>query len=920
MIRNLFGKLQDDLLKVTLSFQGEGLAFEVSVKDRGRLTFPLEDVPLGAQDLLRQKALPQLIILQELWMNSLIDRAGDGTYLLSYDKVDEIPEDLRKTLGIPGREGFEIFVKSHLAVGNEGFAIHVAISHPEYGRLSSHQRRGHAVQVGKDRFVLMHPEAAHLLDRVERKPQSVQEQFPYLAEVKALAEKAGARMDDYLKRENYIFPGEMDVNVQAESLEKITLIPEILGIPGSYDPSELEKGYGVAQDEEGRRHRVFLGDDMKTQLKQLQHSLPIEGTAVPEFLGNPEAFLPPDLDLDLEKFSDRVKGLGIRAYTARPYVNVTPSGANWFQVDAGIHKTSTTDGTSVGRVQGNEGAQQLLDLAEKAPPEGGWVLDGKEWVHVPKGASKFAEATEQLITLSPSGRVTLAQLGFFLEIYMNVDVLEFDAGFRRLAEELRLGPTTGEEIALPQAFNGSLYDYQLDGYAWMGRNYSIPAGGLLADEMGLGKTVQVIAFMAHLFDKGELGPSLVVCPKTLTRNWKDEIGRFLPAARTHIHEGPGRIREAEYFKMFHVVITTYETLVRDQICLGQVDWTICVCDEAQRIKNYTTSASRVCKAMKAVSRLALTGTPVENSLGDLWSIVDYVQPGLLGSYQQFRERFERPLSGGPSEEQAGNIERELMASMYLVYQRRTKEEHLTDLPPKTEIKYPVPLSPLQLGLYRDILDEMKGGLKGRGMVLQAIRRLLEVCAHPYLETGNYNYADPVDLIECCPKLASTLDILREVRDKGEKCLVFTDRRAVQDILVRVILSEFGFIPTVINGESINRLDSVKHFNQTPGFKVMVLSPRAAGTGLTITGANHVIHYTRWWNPAVENQATDRVHRIGQEKPTTIHLPICEVPGGKTVEQVLDELLTRKRKLAKSIIVPSSQLNITEKDMAAALGF
>lgn len=154
---------------------------------------------------------------------------------------------------------------------------------------------------------------------------------------------------------------------------------------------------------------------------------------------------------------------------------------------------------------------------------------------------------------------------------------------------------------------------------------------------------------------------------------------------------------------------------------------------------------------------------------------------------------------------------------------------------------------------------------------------------------------------------------------GEKALISTDRRALQDILVRVILKEFEFIPTVINGESVNRLDQVNHFNSRPGFRVMVLSPRAAGTGLTITGANHVIHYTRWWNPAVENQATDRVHRIGQEKPTTIHIPICEIAEGRTAEQVLDDLLTRKRKLAKSVIDPSSQLNITEKDMAAAFG-
>ncbi len=548
------------------------------------------------------------------------------------------------------------------------------------------------------------------------------------------------------------------------------------------------------------------------------------------------------------------------------------------------------------------------------------MLDEEEWMHVPKGADQFTKVTSELSTFAPNGRVSLAQLGYYLEIYANIDILEYDAEFCRLVKDLIRGTREQSKIALPDAFNGQLYDYQFDGYRWLGRNYSLPIGGLLADEMGLGKTIQVIAFMAYLLEKQELQPALVVCPKTLTENWKKELAKFLPAAKVYVHTGPHRIRNIKVLFTFHVVITTYETLVRDELFLGQVDWSICVLDEAQRIKNYTTAAARVCKAMKATSRLALTGTPVENELGDLWSIVDYVQPGLLGSYQEFRDRYERPLSNDVSGEKAHNIERELLTNLYMVYQRKTKAEHLTDLPPKTEIRHSILMSPLQERLYRSILNEMQSASKGGGMVLQAIHRLLRVCAHPYLEVGGVEYADPADLKSSCPKLSHVLDILHDIQKADEKCLIFTHWREMQTVLVRTILDEFGFWPTVINGESINRLESVNNFNNTVGFNVMILSPRAAGTGLTITGANHVIHYTRWWNPAVENQATDRVHRIGQTKPTSVHIPICEVPSGITVEQVLDNLLARKRKLAKSVVVPSNQLNITEKDIMAALGF
>ena len=932
----------DDLLSVVRDFDVKGVAFEIFISSeqggsRKAITFPVTQMPLSVQALLLQKELPKLYVLQELWMNSMLaEEEPKGCYVLDYDKIDDLEPEVREILDIPEREKVEVYLDSYLAVGNTDFTIRASITHPRYGRLDPRRRRGHAIRVSGNQYVLVFPEVARLLDRLEQRPREIQEQFPYVAEVKALAESVDARLDPYLQKERYLFPTNFDVNVKAENPSKVVLIPEIEGLPAEFDLEKLAKtGRSYTYDARGNRYRVFVGPELQRNLNNLLENPVIEGTAVPQFIHNPAAFLPSDLEIDLDKFSDRVKGLDIQVYRAKPYIQITPRGQGWFEIDAGI-RLSRVNGTTYGQEEpsGHEGfpddvldsdeqfnmdVNRLAGLAEKAPQEGGWVLDGDKWIYIPKDARKVSEAASKSSGIAPGGRVSEAHLRYILEIYTNIDALEYDSEFSRLARELLDDSSPALDYTLPRCFKGDLYDHQAEGYTWLQQIYGIPVGGLLADEMGLGKTIQVIAFMALLFEQEALSPALVICPKTLVDNWKSEIARFLPQAKVYEHTGPNRIRAAELFGLYDVVVATYETLVRDELILGQVDWSMCVCDEAQRIKNFTTAAARVCKVLKARLRLALTGTPVENSLGDLWSIVDYVQPGLLGSYNEFRNRFERPLSLHPSETIRQDVERELIARLYLVYKRRTKKEILKDLPPKKEERTHIPLGKLQEQLYRSIIAEIQGGNRQQGQVLAAIRRLLNVCAHPFLETQQADTASPTDLKHSCPKLVHTLDLLHDIRKSGEKCLIFTDRRAMQRILARVILNEFGFMPTVINGESVNRLELVESFNQKGGFSAMILSPRAAGTGLTITGANHVIHYTRWWNPAVENQATDRIHRIGQTKPVFVHIPICTADTGRTAEEVLDQLLSRKSRLAESVIVPSSGLNITEKEIAEALG-
>jgi superfamily II DNA or RNA helicase len=892
------------------------------------LVFPILDLPNPAALISRQSELATLTALNELWMNCQVDEHCEaGEYLLPYGKLDAVHPETRRALGIPERAKVRVLLQAHSAVGTREFAIRATVVHPTLGRLPLSNRQGQAIPLAGDNVVILEEATGELLSRVADTPKEVRDQFLYVAQVKALAARARAELDEYLQRENYYFPRKIDVEVESSSPDCIQLRPVLPEVPPELDPTQAKGGYVARSTTSGRRERVFIPPEVQETLETLKQTATITGTKVPRFVTSPAAFLPEYSGIDLDEFSDRVKSLGIRTYNARPYVRLTPRAGGWFDIETGVNleDNSSTD-TDVEDTPSESSTSittdDLVELSKLADPDDPWVLKGGKWIYVPSSAEDFADASRELARIAPDGRVRAEHLKYILEIYTNIDELDYDAEFARFLQDYRAAGKADDVPLLPTTFRGQLRSYQMDGLRWLTRLQRVPMGGLLADEMGLGKTVQVLAFMAWLAAQGQLRPSLVVGPQALVDNWCNEIRKFFPTASVYQHVGYGRLRDAQVIASFDIVATTYETLVRDELLLGRVDWNVVVCDEAQRIKNYTTSICRVSKAMKGRVRLALTGTPVENSLGDLWSIVDYAQPGILGSYRSFRERFEKPLVQSEDEETRHRVEKDLMAHLGPAYLRRTKAEYLKDeLPPKEESRIRVPYSTLQKQLDREIRAAARSarGNDSRGWALRAVNSLLDLCAHPYLIDDRFRGANPAELLRASPKLSETVRILRAIRERGEKALIFTHNRDMQEILRTVMISEFGILPPVINGDSIQRFGTVEHFNNTSGFAVMILSPRAAGVGLTITGANHVIHYTRWWNPAIENQATDRAHRIGQTKPVYVYVPIVRDDSVRTADEILDSLLEKKRALAESIVIPSSQLQVTEREFIEAMG-
>lgn len=426
-----------------------------------------------------------------------------------------------------------------------------------------------------------------------------------------------------------------------------------------------------------------------------------------------------------------------------------------------------------------------------------------------------------------------------------------------------------------------LYPYQLAGWRWLRFLHAEGLGGILADEMGLGKSLQVIAAICSR--EQPTSPCLIVAPGSILENWRREFKRFAPDLAVIKHHGPSRTGRPASLREYDVVITSYDNVIRDSSLLKMVAWDIVVLDEAQYIKNPEAARTQASKRLPRNVGIAVTGTPVENRLLDLWSILDFAQPDLLGSREQFESSFENNAHGAEALEE--------IVSPFIL--RRRVSEVAQDLPPRVDVPHVVELSPDEAATYeairRDISEEY-----GPSATLVALTKLRQFCAHPsLLEKG----------VSAAPALFSKFNRLEEIVSeiflRGEKVLIFTSFTKMADMIASHITAG-GFFARIIDGrtEISDRQLIIDEFSEASQPGALVLNPRAAGAGLNIIAANHVIHYNPEWNPALEDQASARAHRRGQELPVTIHRLLI----ADTVEDVIEERLTRKRELAAGAVV------------------
>lgn len=466
-----------------------------------------------------------------------------------------------------------------------------------------------------------------------------------------------------------------------------------------------------------------------------------------------------------------------------------------------------------------------------------------------------------------------------------------------------------EEIQPPHEFQGLLRPYQLRGVSWLKYLRRIGLGACLADDMGLGKTVELIAFLLHEREhernrsessEDRLAPALLICPMSVAGNWQKELERFAPSLRVLVHHGQNRRKGTDFIQEAagkDVVITTYALAQRDEKHLSDIAWSHVILDEAQNIKNQTARQTQSIKRLQSGQKIALTGTPVENRLSELWSIMDFLNPGYLGSFQSFRKDFVLPI-----EKYKNKSSSEVLRAIiqpFILRRVKTDSTVIRDLPEKMEMRVNYNLTAEQASLYAAVVKEMLKriesleGMERRGQILAALTKLKQICNHPALFLQDASSLDGRS-----GKLSRLEEMLYEVLAGGDSALIFTQYAAMGAMLRHHIQEKLGVEALFLHGGTSRkkRDDMVQRF-QTGGSPIFILSLKAGGFGLNLTAASHVFHFDRWWNPAVENQATDRAFRIGQKKRVFVHKFVCL----GTLEERIDEMIEEKKALAESVI-------------------
>ncbi|MBA4023800.1 MAG: ATP-dependent helicase [Gordonia sp.] len=577
--------------------------------------------------------------------------------------------------------------------------------------------------------------------------------------------------------------------------------------------------------------------------------------------------------------------------------------------------------------------EDVLDASELdalARQKGDLVKVRGKWIRADNSAlSRSASFIQAQRALAESGQP--ADMGELFNLVTDGDdrlplpVARVD-GLSWLDEIKRVGRMAPPSLPAPTSLKAELRPYQQRGMEWLCHLSSLGIGAVLADDMGLGKTIQVLALMraeAEAADPAEeRGTTLLICPMSVVGNWEREIARFAPDISVLIHHGPARLRRPHFgpaAARADVVITTFAIASRDRKMLSPMTWDRLVVDEAQHIKNVATAQSKAVRALTARHRIALTGTPVENRLEDLRSVIDLVNPGLLGTASTFKSRYAEPIE---RERDKGAVRRlNAVTSPFILRRVKTDPAVISDLPEKTELTVRANLTVEQAALYRAVIDDLmnalgkgedpQGGSERRRTVFAALTRLKQICNHPahYLGDGspimrrNEHRSGKVELLA---------DMLENIVADGERALVFTQFTAFGDMMAPWLADRIGAGVSFLHGSlSRSARDTlVTEFSEDDGPPVMLASLKAGGTGLNLTAANHVVHLDRWWNPAVENQATDRVYRIGQQRRVEVRKFVCV----GTLEERIDQLIRDKRELSElTVTTGESWLAASDND-------
>lgn len=873
---------------------------------------------------------------------TLVDN-GDASFYkhectVPFESIYLLDEQERSLLGVPEAYSMAIRLRGEGMLNSSDFRYKLELlTHVPDGKLITYEKGGNII-VAEGKKYLLNEYQYELFNQVEafnaqeETEKTTDNNLRRFADIKALALQADCELDSYLANENVYVPEKIKLQVGKDeegfTVKPTVDIPEADKFTSTFEKTRRVQGLYPVQNEKGERRRILLNSEQQECLKPLKerkcHFKDQE--EVRQLIDSPTEFFDPD-QFDLSEFySDRVIEIGL--YKPKFYPFVCPYESCWI---AGAIVETRQGGTSRIQVKDEEALSELRALIDEADTSGLPTVNYRDTDIAIADARYLAEIAEKQLK-SPKKPIEQKE-----DKEHRVLIIEENAeelGFEAKEKFIETGDhyTLFTDTFLDSKF--ALKDHQQAGVAWLQHLYKSKASGcLMADDMGLGKTLQILYFIDwHSRKYPNHKPYLIVAPISLLENWENEYNRFFTEPRLNIvrltsKDVPRKFDRDVIDRMqkCDMILTNYDSLRISQLNFCAVEFDVVALDEAQKIKSPGTLVTNAAKALKANFKIAMTGTPVENSLVDLWCIMDFCVPGLLGNAKSFAAQYQNPLKKADTDIVAlGN---EIHDKLGVHFMRRLKADAAKDLPKKIELKEECEMPQVQKDKYLSVIKEYNDGVQPN--MLTTIMNMRLVSEHPYLYNDTLDGYATADLIESAVRLTATIDFMDTIKVKEEKVIIFTDRKDIQKMLQRVVFEKYGITAKIINGDTPSivarkkqgkqsRQSAIDEFQNEVGFNVIIMSPIAAGMGLNVTAANHVIHYSRHWNPAKESQATDRAYRIGQTKDVYVYYPIAVSKDFKSFDKTLDELLGRKNMLATSTIFPSERIEVKQDELGQML--
>ena len=861
--------------------------------------------------------------------------------LLPYENIYLLDEDERILLGVPQPydKAMRLVGTSMLNLSDFEYKVEFLTYVPD-GELIVCERGGNILVKGREKYLLNEAQYA-LLNRVDAFNSTPEEDkttdynLRCFAEIKALAEQAGCQLDSYLENENVYAPERIKIEIGRDdegfTVEPAVNIEENDKFQTYFDKMRKVQAQYPVQRENGERVRIVLNKEQKENLHYLKEQCGKHKTReeIQKMIEQPTEFFDPNsFDLS-ELYSDRVIEIGV--YKPKFYPFICPYKSCWI---AGATVETPQNGTTKVTINSEEELEKLKREIQSAKENKKGIVEYNNTQLDIEDAMFLAQTAEKQLKDPSQPAKVESENGNEARNVLIIEENAEELGFAVKERAIEKGDkyTLFTDPFLQEGF--SLKDHQKEGVAWLQHLYKSKASGcLMADDMGLGKTLQILYFIDwHSRKYANHKPYLIVAPISLLENWKNEYERFFMQPRMKINMLTSKDVTRKFDKSIvdkmqkmDIILTNYESLRISQLNFCAVEFDVVALDEAQKIKSPGTLVTNAAKALKCNFKIAMTGTPVENSLLDLWCIMDFCVPGLLGNAKAFAAQYQNPLKKEDTDIVAlGN---EVHDKLGVYFMRRLKKDAAKDLPDKIELKEKVLMPPVQKEAYASVVNDYTSGIQPNMLV--TIMHLREVSEHPYLYDSTLLNHETDEIVDTSARLQATIKFLDEIKKKEEKVIIFVERKETQKMLQKLCLKRYGIITKIINGDTPSivkrnmpnkqsRQSSIDEFQAVDGFNVIIMSPVAAGMGLNVTAANHVIHYSRHWNPAKENQATDRAYRIGQTKDVFVYYPMAVRSDIKSFDETLDDLLSRKTSLATSTIFPTERVEVKQEELGQML--